>query len=173
MVTALVLALAAGGLLYMESFELRYDHSYDLAEIVKYKTPTRADTGKVTTIAENLPLPDQYYSFVGVWEDNPDKIPIVRYQSESSWVVSWLLHREGVESRRKQDIEMIAERNALTMFVMIDDLTEVRFVYVGVTARDIGLGKQYLRPDLEAEYGVDLSVLGSDLDRLEEILNNK
>lgn len=140
-------------------------------EIAKHKTPTAADSSKVSAIAELLPMPDEGFTFLGAKED-PYHKPAFRVDYESNYNLdfcSLLPYWDEFTSRREKVIWVISEQNALVMFVMIDDLQEVIFAYRGFYASDVRSGFVFYRADFEAKYG-DLSALGEDLEGLAEIL---
>lgn len=131
---------------------------YNLAEIAKYKTPYVGDHNKVLGITYRLPAPN--YSHQGIalkTGERPYRLT-VNYLS-----VPELMGGENEEER----LAPIAEKNALVVFAMIDNLDEVEFEYAEGALDRVQLS--YARADFEREYGT-LTRLGENLDLLAEIL---
>ena len=150
--------------------------TYDLNEISKHKTPYVGDNSKVSAIAGHLPVPDNYfiqqytsmktsekpYSLTIYYEAKSDK----KYEGE------WPIVTHG------SDIEQNSRTNALVVFSMVDNLDEVTFAFRNSQSDGKLDGSKYNtaftfpRKAFEEEYG-DLSVLGKNLDLLEETLTGK
>lgn len=169
-ISLLLLASVVIGILYLGTRPFHYDHRYNLAAIAQCKAATYREDNKVAAIIKLLPLPDQNFSLqANILPPNLRADLSIVYDSTINMDFPFMTHRDEVIQRRQEVAEMVSAKNALVLFVMIDDLQQVAITYMGVAARDVGMGYIYQRADFEARFG-DLSVLANDLDQLEVIL---
>jgi len=158
-------------------FVVRVDMlTYDLAEISKYKTPYVGDSSKVSAIARNLPVPQNYFKqqYISMQtSDEPYSLtiyyePSSNIEYDSDWPIIKL---DSV-------IETNSRTNALVIFCMIENVNEVTFAFRD-SQSDGELDElkynttfAFSRASFVEKYG-DLSVLGENLDLLEDALMGK
>jgi len=158
-------------------FVVRVDMlTYDLNEISRYKTPYVGDSGKVSAIAGHLPAPQNHFKqrYISMkTSERPYKLTVY-YERVSD------IEYEGEWPIGTPDsiIETNSRSNALVLFSMIDNLDEVTFAFrnsqseVKLEESKYDTSFTFPRASFEDKYG-DLSVLGGNLDSLQEILSGK
>lgn len=150
--------------------------TYNLSEIVKYKTPYVGDSTKVSHIAGFLPVPQKYFiqRYISMkTSKRPYNLTIyyevasnIEYKEEWPIVTPYSV------------IETNSRTNALVVFAMIDNLDEVTFAFRD-SQSDGKLDESkynttftFPRSSFEGKYG-DLSVLGDNIDLLRDVLTEK
>jgi len=148
--------------------------TYNLTEISKYKTPYVGDNSKVSAIANQLPVPDNYFKqqYISmVTEKKPYKLNVF-YEAKkgASHISEWPIvdHNNATYS--------IMNKNALVLFCMIDNLDEVTFAFRDSQSDGKLDDSKYdttftfTRASIEKQYG-DISVLAGKLDLLQNVLS--
>ena len=145
--------------------------SYDLEDIARFRTPYVGSNSQVSGIVSRLPLPDscfdqQYialetknkpYGLTVFYEPKPDAVHSSEWPIVKDTADDWL------------------SRNALVLFCMIDNLDQVTFAFRDSVSGGKLETDQYdsrfafSRPALAEKYG-DLSLLGQDLNALQQVL---
>ena len=158
-------------------FVVRVDMlTYNLAEITKYKTPYVGDNSKVSAIVSNLPVPDGYFKqqYISMMTDNNPYQLNVFYEAKkgtshsSEWPIVNPDNATYTNSRK----------NALVLFCMIDNLDKVTFAFRNsqsdgnLDASKYDTSFIFSRASYEEKYG-DLSMLGKDLDLLQDALTER
>lgn len=150
--------------------------TYNLAAISKNKTPYTGNSSKVIAIAGNLPVPDKYFmqQYISLKTKKEPYGLTIYYEaaSDAQYEGAWPIVTPG------SSIESNSRKNALVVFCMIDNLSEVTFAFRNSKSN----GKleeslydttfSFTRASFEKEYG-DLSVLGKDLNLLQDALSEK
>lgn len=158
-------------------FVVRVDMlTYNLTDISKYKTPYVGNNSKVSAISGRLPVPDNYFKqqYISMKTNAKPYKLIVYYEAASD------IKYEGVSPIITPDsvIEANSRTNALVLFCMIDNLDEVTFAYrISQSNGELDNSKYnttftFTRVSFEEKYG-DLSVLGDNLDLLQDVLRKK
>lgn len=158
-------------------FVVRVDMlTYDLNEISKHKTPYVGDNSKVSAIAGHLPVPDNYFiqQYTSMKTSEKPYGLTIYYEAklDKKYEGEWPIVTPD------SAIEQNSRANALVAFSMIDNLDEVTFAFRN-SKSDGKLDQSkynttftFPRKAFEEKYG-DLSVLGENLDLLEEALKGK
>ncbi|MBP3951572.1 M56 family metallopeptidase [Bacillus suaedae] len=158
-------------------FKVRVDMmTYDLTEISKHKTPYIGANGKVSSLAQNLPVPDSYFQqrFISMETDQTPYKLTVYYEPASNrdYNKSWPI------TVKDSVLEANSRSNALVLFSMIDNLDEVTLAYRISQSNGQLDEAQYdttftfVRKEFEDIYG-GLGTLRDDLEILEHILTGK
>ncbi|WP_100404328.1 M56 family metallopeptidase [Bacillus solitudinis] len=158
-------------------FKVRVDMlTYNLPEIAKYKTPYIGNNSKVSAIAGNLPVPDNYFQqrFISM-ETNALPYKLTVYYEPAPH-----LDYEGEWPIDTPDtvLEANSRTNALVLFAMIDNLDEVTLAYrVSPSNGELEASKYektftFSRTSFEDTYG-DLTVFRDDLNILQDVLTGK
>lgn len=158
-------------------FVVRVDMlTYDLTEISKYKTPYVGDNSKVGHIARFLPVPQKYFrqQYTSMKTSNKPYKLTIYYEAASNteYEGEWpIVTPDSV-------IETNLRTNALVVFCMIDNLDQVTFAFRD-SQSDGKLDESkynttftFSRTSFEEKYG-DLSVLGDNLDLLQDVLTDE
>ncbi|WBW95663.1 M56 family metallopeptidase [Oceanirhabdus sp. W0125-5] len=158
-------------------FVVRVDMlTYNLEEISKYKTPYIGDASKVGYIAGLMPVPQKYFKQHYTSMETKDKpykltiyyelLPDIKYEGEWPIVTP------------NSIFETNCRTNALVAFAMIDNLDVVTFAFRDSQSHGRLDESKYNttftfpRAAFEEKYG-DLTVLGNDLDLLQDVLAGK
>lgn len=149
--------------------------NYDLIEIAKHKTPYIGDSGRVTAIVGNLPVPDEYFKqqYISMKTTvRPYHLTIYHEPaSDTEAEVVWPRIANYV-------FESNLNKNALVLFSMIDNLDEVTFAfrdsqsYGKLDMEEYEEFFTFQREPFEKEFGA-LSALGDNLDQLQKALTGK
>lgn len=159
-------------------FIVRVDMAtYNLAEILKYKTPYIGDHVKVSAIVGRLPVPDsdfkqQYISMVT--RNKPYKLNVFyEVKQVETGRTQWAI--ENPNNAAYSNLQ----KNALVTFCMIDNLDEVIFAFRNsqsggsLDESKYGTSFTFLRTGFEERYG-DLSLLGKNSNLLQDaLIDNK
>ena len=150
--------------------------TYNLDDISKYKTPYVGDNSKVSAIAGRLPVPDSYFKqqYTSMkTSEKPYKLTVYyESASDTKYEGVWPIVTPG------SSIETNSRTNALVAFCMIDNLDEVTFAFRNSqSSGKLDTSKYnttftFPRASFEEKYG-DLSVLGENLDLLQDALTKK
>jgi hypothetical protein len=146
---------------------------YDLAEISKYKTHYVGDNSKVLAIASRLPVPDNYFRQQYIFMETglkPYRLTIYyEAESDAEYTAEWPIVTPD------SAIETNSRTNALVVFSMIDNLSEVTFAF-RISQSDGILDPikydtsfTFQRASFEDLYG-NLSALSENLPKLQRIL---
>jgi len=150
-----------------------YINAASLDEIIKYKTAYIGDNSKVSSIVNNIPVPDNYFKqqYISMTTDKqPYKLNVFYEAKEGSPHTSdWPIVGESNTTYTNMS------KNALVIFCTIDNLDEVAFAFRDSSSE----GKleeakydttyNFKRSSFEEKYG-DLSDIGSKKDSLVELL---
>lgn len=158
-------------------FAVRVDMlTYNLAEISKYKTSYIGDSSKVSSIARNLPVPDNYFKqqYTSMETSKKPYSLNVYYEATSGaeYKGEWpIVTPDSI-------IEKNSRANALVLFCMIDNLDQVTFAFRN-SQSDGRLDESkynttftFQRKSFERIYG-NLSVFRDNLDVLQDTLTGK
>lgn len=158
-------------------FVVRVDMlSYDLEEILKYKTPYVGDNSKVSNIASLLPVPNRYFTqrYISMETGNKPYGLTIYYElaSDKKYKGKWPI------TSSNSIVEMNSRKNALVVFSMIDNLDKVTFTFRNSKSEGeleeskYNTAFTFQRSTFEKEYG-DLSELVDNLALLEDALTKK
>ncbi len=158
-------------------FVVRVDMlTYDLTDIAKYKTPYVGNHSKDGQISSRLPLIDKYFKqqYISLETKERPYGLTVYYEaaSDNDYPGKWPLDTANSE------LNSNLNKNALVLFCMIGNLDKVTFAFRNSQSNGKLDESKYdskftfQRTSFEKQYG-DLSVLGNDLDLLQEILQEK
>lgn len=145
---------------------------YNLTEIIKYKTPYVGDNSKVSHLAGNLPSLDDEFNqrFISMLTNEKPYALTVYYESkQDEYLGEWPLTDIA--------IAVAAQKNALIMFSMIDNVDEVNFSLRQTKSDgtleqgEYGMNYHFKRQQFEEVYG-DLKHYGDDISLLESLLND-
>ena len=150
--------------------------TYNLTELSKHKTPYVGDNNKVSSLANRLPAPHSYFKqqYISmITSKTPNSLTIYYeaandYPYEGEWPI---VTPDSV-------IEINSRTNALVAFCMIENLDQVTFAYrISQSNGELDTSKYdttftFQRAAFEEKYG-DLSVLGGNLDSLQDVLTGK
>jgi beta-lactamase regulating signal transducer with metallopeptidase domain len=155
-------------------FVVRVDMlTYNLGEIVKYKTPYVGDNSKVSGVVSNLPVPDSYFKqqFISILSENKPYELYVFYEGKegASHTSEWPIVNPDNPTYSNM------QKNALVLFSMIDNLDKVTFSFRDSQSEGTLDTSKYnssftfSKASVVEKYG-DLSSFSNNLDLLEEAL---
>jgi len=144
--------------------------TYNLNEILKYRTLYVGDNSKVGAIVNHLPVPDSYFmqQYISMLtEKKPYKLNVF-YEAKkgTSHISEWPVvgHNNATYSNMS--------KNALVLFCMIDNLDEITFAFREsqsdgkLDATKYNTTFAFTRTSVEKQYG-KISVISENLDLLE------
>ena len=173
LVVVIVVAVYLGSAIKENDTEIiESSDPYNLTEIIKFKTLYVGDSSKVSHLAGNLPSLDDEFNqrFISMQtSEKPYALNVYYEPIQDEYLGEWPLNDIA--------IAVAAQKNALIMFTMIDNVDEVNFSLRQTKSDgpleqgEYNINYHFKRQQFEDVYG-DLKLYGDDISLLESVLKD-